>query len=78
MMDAAKGVDPPVNNKGIMAKWQKLTHGVIEDPRRDEIERTVLGLDKVQGVEELTTLLEGMQSARSLLVGARSCRREAV
>lgn len=58
-LDAAKGVDPPVSNEQIVGKWRNLMAGVIDDGRRDEIERLVLGFDKVQDVKAIAKVLEG-------------------
>ena len=70
-LDAAKGVDPPVSNEAIVAKWRSLVKGVIDDERRDKIERTVLGLEKLEDVRELATLLEGEAKCPIVVAGSQ-------
>jgi aconitate decarboxylase len=48
---------PEVSNEEIVHKFRQLTDGVIAVSRRDEIERAVVGLDKMADVRELIGLL---------------------
>lgn len=56
----ARGVDPELSNQEIVEKWRGLVKGVIDDKRRDEIERTCLGLEELDDVMELAGLIAGM------------------
>lgn len=57
---APKGVDPPCSNEDIVNKWRLLADSVIDAKRRDEIEKVVLGLDKVDDIAVLIDLLAGI------------------
>ncbi|KAG4443784.1 hypothetical protein IFR05_000775 [Cadophora sp. M221] len=56
----ARGMDPELSNEEIVEKWRGLMNGVIDEKRRDEIERTCLGIEELDDVMELGTLLAGM------------------
>ena len=56
-VEAAKGLSPPASNNDIVEKWRSLTRGVISEQRRDEIERTVLGLENLKDVKKLVGML---------------------
>ena len=58
-VEAPKGISPPVGNADIVDKWRRLVCGVISDDKRDEIEKTVLGMEGLQDVTELAQLLRG-------------------
>ena len=57
---APRGIDPPVTNEGIVDKWRRLVDGVLDLERREQIEKCVLGLDKLADVRELCGLLAGV------------------
>lgn len=54
---APKGVSPPVSNEEIVDKWRKLVEGVVDEKRRDEIEKCVLELEKLDDIGKLLELL---------------------
>jgi aconitate decarboxylase len=49
--------DRSLTNTDIRDKYTKLTHRIISADRRDAIEKAVLGIDTLDDVAELTTLL---------------------
>lgn len=55
-----RGVDPDLTNEEIVEKWRLLTKGVVDDERRDQIEKLCLGLEEVGDVLELSKLLAGV------------------
>ena len=57
---AARGVNPELSNKEIVEKWRLLTKDVIDDDRRDNIEKTCLGIEELDDVNILMYLLSGM------------------
>ncbi|KAF2167095.1 hypothetical protein M409DRAFT_22529 [Zasmidium cellare ATCC 36951] len=56
---APKGISPPASNEDIVEKWRGLVRGILDEGRREEIEKTVLGLEGVGDVRELIKLLAG-------------------
>jgi aconitate decarboxylase len=58
-VDAPKGIKPPATGDDIVKKWRMLTKDVLEDSRREEIEKCVLGLEDLDDVRTLIKLLEG-------------------
>jgi aconitate decarboxylase len=59
-VEAARGVDPELSNEEIVDKFRGLMKGVVDDGRREEIERFCLGLDVVGDMMDLCALLEGV------------------
>ncbi|KAF2025505.1 2-methylcitrate dehydratase PrpD [Setomelanomma holmii] len=59
MVAAARGIDPPCSNEDIVEKWRALTRDVLDEDRRDQIEKKVLSLDTLSDVLDLMPLLEG-------------------
>jgi len=57
---APRGVDPDLTNEEIVQKWRTLVKGVINDERRDRIEKLCLGLEDLTDVMELSNLLAGL------------------
>ncbi|KIX06233.1 uncharacterized protein Z518_04208 [Rhinocladiella mackenziei CBS 650.93] len=57
--ESPRGIRPPASNEDIVKKWRMLVRNVVEDERRDEIERCVLDLELLSDVRVLITLLEG-------------------
>lgn len=57
--DGPKGILPPATNDDIVQKWRMLVRDVLDEERRDDIERCVLGLDTLDDVKRLVKLLEG-------------------
>ena len=57
---APRGVDPALTNEEIVEKWRRLTKGVIDDERRDQIEKLCLGLEDLDDVVKLEDLLAGL------------------
>lgn len=55
-----RGVVPALSNEEIVEKWKGLTKGVIDDRRRDEIQKLCLGLDDLDDVSKLEGLLAGL------------------
>jgi aconitate decarboxylase len=47
----------PLSNTGIIAKYRKLTHGLMARSRADAIERLVLGIEDLTDVSDLIELL---------------------
>jgi aconitate decarboxylase len=60
LVDAPRGVYPPLTNEEIVEKWRSLTRDVIDDGRRLEIERLCLGLEDIKDVMELGRLMHGI------------------
>jgi len=56
---APRGVKPDLSNEEIVAKWKDLTKGVIDDARRDRVEKLCLGLEDLEDVMELSAELAG-------------------
>lgn len=56
---APRGVDPELTNEEIVEKWRDLTKGVIDDERRDKIEKMCLGLEGLGDVLQLSGQLTG-------------------
>ena len=56
-LDAPRGYDPWVTNEELVEKYRKLARTVIDEERVRRIEEAVLGLEKVDDVEELFGLL---------------------
>ena len=59
VVDQPRGFDPPLTNEEIREKWRKLTGGVVDGKRMEEIEEAVLGLDKLGDLGVLIELLAG-------------------
>ncbi|XTI95644.1 hypothetical protein V2W45_1256632, partial [Cenococcum geophilum] len=59
VMDAPKGYDPPVSNEEIVDKYRRLTRNVISKERQEKIEKLVVGLDSLENVADLLSLLSG-------------------
>jgi aconitate decarboxylase len=59
-MRTPRGVSPELTNGEIVEKWRDLMKGVIDDARRDKIEKMCLGLEELEDVMELSELLAGM------------------
>ena len=57
---AARGVSPDLTNEEIVEKFRGLMRGVIEDERRDEIEKVCLGIDSLEDITRLSNLLAGL------------------
>ena len=53
-----KAIDPGVLTEDTADKWRRLVHGVLDERRRDVVERCVLDLDTLMDVRELWGLLE--------------------
>lgn len=53
-------MNPELSNEEIVEKWRGLMNGVIDEKRRDEIEKTCLGIEEFDDVMELGALLAGM------------------
>jgi aconitate decarboxylase len=58
-VDGPKGIMPPASEGDIVQKWRMLVRDVLDEKRRDEIEKCVLGLEGLKDVRELVRLLEG-------------------
>ena len=54
-----KGIMPPASDEDVVQKWRMLVRDVLEEKRRDEIEKCVLNLEEMTDVKELVRLLEG-------------------
>lgn len=52
-------VSPGLTNEEILEKFRRFTDGIVEAQRRNEIERLVLGLEKVEDITVLEELLAG-------------------
>lgn len=57
VLDAPRGYEPMVTNEELVDKYRKLAATVVDAKRMRKIEEAVLGLDKMEDVEELFTLL---------------------
>ncbi|KAE8444117.1 hypothetical protein EG329_000899 [Mollisiaceae sp. DMI_Dod_QoI] len=57
---SARGTYPELSNAEIVEKWKGLMNGVIDDERRDRIEKLCLGLEECGDMMELCELLEGV------------------
>lgn len=47
----------PLRNHEVVEKWRGLAASCIDDARRDEIEKLVLNIEKVEDVRDLTRVL---------------------
>jgi aconitate decarboxylase len=56
-VNAPKGINPPASNQDIVEKWRDLVRDVLDDERREQIEKTVLGLDSLEDVKSLIEFL---------------------
>ncbi|CAG8955052.1 hypothetical protein HYFRA_00007066 [Hymenoscyphus fraxineus] len=54
---APKGVNPLLTNEEIITKWRTLTEGLIDKNKRDEVQKAVLEIEKLENVQKLVTLL---------------------
>ena len=52
--EAARGVAPPLSNEEILAKWRRMTEGLIDTERRARTEEMVLGLDRVLDIQDFS------------------------
>ncbi|OQV05323.1 hypothetical protein CLAIMM_10085 [Cladophialophora immunda] len=59
LVDWPRGILPPASDEDIVDKWRMLVRDVLDDDRRDQIEKCVLGLENLADVRELIALLEG-------------------
>ncbi len=57
---APKGVEPAMMNEEIVEKWRGLAKSVIDDERREKIERLCLSIDSLDDITELGDLLAGV------------------
>lgn len=57
---AARGVNPELSNEEIVEKWRAITMDVIDDERREKIEKTCLGIEELDDVMALGDLLAGI------------------
>jgi aconitate decarboxylase len=56
----ARGLDPELSNEEIVEKWRGIMKGVIDDERRDKIEKLCLSLENLEDVMELGNLMAGI------------------
>ena len=49
-VNTESGVDSELSNKDIVEKWRTITRDVIDDKRRDQIEKTCLGIEQLEDV----------------------------
>ncbi|KAJ9609215.1 hypothetical protein H2200_006987 [Cladophialophora chaetospira] len=54
-----KGITPPASDDDVVQKWRMLVRDVLDENRRDQIEKCVLELEKLTDVKDLVQLLEG-------------------
>jgi aconitate decarboxylase len=54
---APRSVKPGLTNKEIVEKWRGVTKNVIDDERRERIEKMVLGLEDLEDLSELAEIL---------------------
>jgi aconitate decarboxylase len=52
-----RGFDPPIEDEEIQLKYRRLAESAIEEDRMEKIESLVLGLDQLDDVSELLSLL---------------------
>ena len=57
---AARGVDPELTNNEILEKWKAITRDVIDDKRREEIEKACLGIEELDDAMVLGDMLAGL------------------
>ena len=58
---APKGVDPPLSNQEILEKFRKFTKGLIDDKRRELIEKLVLDMENLEDISVIDDLLARLQ-----------------
>ncbi|OKL63217.1 hypothetical protein UA08_01310 [Talaromyces atroroseus] len=56
-LKAPKSVAPGLTNEEILEKWRRLTQGLVEEERRDQIEKMVLDIENVDDVAVLNQLM---------------------
>ncbi len=59
-VEAPRGIKPPVSNEDIVDKWRRLVDGVLDEERREKIEKCVLVLEGLEDVKVLSELLAGL------------------
>ena len=57
---APRAINPAVSNEETMDKWRRLVDGVLDVEMREQIEKCVLDLEKLEDVRELCRLLAGV------------------
>ena len=57
---AARGVDPELSNNEIVEKWKGIMKGVIDNERRDKIQKLCLNLENLDDIMELGDLMAGI------------------
>ena len=71
VIEMPKGFDPPVTNEEIREKWRQLAGTVVDGQTMRAIERSVLDLEKLENVSELTKLLgQSMKKKQHLVNGS--------
>ena len=56
---APHDVAPGLSNEDILEKFRRFTKGIVDDRRRDEIERLVLDIENISDITVLEGLLAG-------------------
>lgn len=52
-----RSVSPGLSNDEILEKWRRLTQGLVDNERRDKIEKLVLDIENVEDVDVLNQLM---------------------
>ncbi|KAJ5124319.1 uncharacterized protein N7515_008144 [Penicillium bovifimosum] len=60
-VNAPRGVNPPLSNQEILEKFRNFTKGLIDDKRREMIEKLVLDMENLQDISILDELLASPQ-----------------
>ena len=60
-VNAPKGVSPPLSNQEILEKFRKFTKGLIDDKRRELIEKLVLDMENLEDISVIDDLLAKLQ-----------------
>lgn len=59
-VNGARGVDPELSNEEIVEKWRLITKGVIDDERREKIEKCCLGIEELDDMLTLENFMVGI------------------
>jgi aconitate decarboxylase len=59
MLAVPQDVNPGLSNEEILEKFRRFMTGIVDDQRRDAIERLVLGIEKVEDINVLEEILAG-------------------
>jgi aconitate decarboxylase len=66
-VDTPKGINAPLSNKEILEKFRKFTKGLINDEKREMIEKLVLDMENLEDISVLDELLAEFRPLATLV-----------